>query len=284
MSGKLVGKVALITGTAGGQGRSAALLFAAEGAKIIGCDRKVDQDRETVAMVTAAGGEMKSFAPVDLADEKQVRGLIEFGVKIYGGFDILYNNASATRGAPIGELTLENWLFALNNQLKNIFLTIKQALRLFQRLGRGVILNTASVAGMVGAGVPGNVGIHFAHNATKAAVLRMTQHLAVELSPWNVRVNSISPGVILTPATDFWLEAIGEKEFTDMLLIRRIGQPEDIARAALFLVSDDASYITGANLVVDGGWVAGGGLGQPDVELAAKFASIVARYKAAEAS
>jgi meso-butanediol dehydrogenase / (S,S)-butanediol dehydrogenase / diacetyl reductase len=279
MQKRLSGKIALITGTAGGQGRAAARLFAAEGAKVVGCDKKIDEDRETVAMVKAAGGEMVSMAPLDLADETQVKSWIEFALKSYGDFDILYNNGSATRAAPIGELSLENWQFALTNEMTNIFLAIKHALPVLQRRGRGVILNTASIAGLVGAAAPGNFGMQFVHNATKAAVIRMSQHLAVELSPWDIRVNAISPGIILTPATDFWIDDLGEEAFTDMLLIKRIGLPEDVARAALFLVSDEASYVTGTNFVIDGGWTAGGGLGRPDPDLAAKFVSIIERYK-----
>ena len=279
MGGRLAGKTALITGTAGGQGRAAALLFASEGARIIGCDRKVDEDRETVEMVRKTGGEMVSLDPVDLSDEDEVRGLVDFAVKSYGDFEILYSNASATRGAPVPELTLENWNFALTNEMTVMFLLAKHVLPVFQRKGQGVILNTASIAGTVGSGAPGNVGIHFAHNATKAAVIRMSQHLAIEYSPWNVRVNAISPGVIETPATGFWLDALGEEAFTDVLLIKRIGQPEDVAKAALFLASDEASYITGVNLQVDGGWVASGGLGQPDEALSGRFAAIIERYR-----
>jgi meso-butanediol dehydrogenase / (S,S)-butanediol dehydrogenase / diacetyl reductase len=279
MQKRLAGKVVLITGTAGGQGRAAARLFAAEGAKVVGCDKKVDDDRETVAMVTAAGGEMVSMAPLDLSDETQVKSLIEFAVRSYGDFDILYNNGSATRAAPIGELSLENWQFALNNEMTNIFLAIKHAVPVFQRKGRGVILNTASIAGMVGAACPGNFGIQLVHNATKAAVIRMSQHLAVELSPWNIRVNAISPGIILTPATSFWLDELGPEAFTDLLLIKRVGQPEEVAHAALFLVSDEAAYVTGINFVIDGGWTAGGGLGAPDPDVGARFTAIIEEYK-----
>lgn len=278
MQKRLAGKIVLITGTAGGQGRAAALLFASEGARVVGCDKKVDEDRETVTMVEAAGGEMVSM-PVDLADETEVQGWIDFAVRTYGDFDILYNNGSATRAAPVGELSLENWQFALTNEMTNIFLAIKHALPVFQRQGQGVILNTASIAGMVGAAAPGNFGMQFAHNATKAAVIRMSQHLAVELSPWNIRVNAISPGIILTAATEFWIDALGAEAFTDMLLTKRVGLPEDIARAALFLVSDEASYVNGINFVVDGGWTASGGLGRPDPALAERFVSIIETYK-----
>ena len=283
MSGRLAGKTVLITGTAGGQGRAAALLFAAEGAKVIGCDLKAEESADTVARVRAQGGDMISMEPVDLANEAAVAALMRFCEDRAGGFDILYSNASAQRGGPIGELSMENWQFTLQNEMTNIFLLAKHALPIFKRRGGGVLINTASIAGMVGSGTPGNVAINFAHNATKAAVIRMTQHLAIEFSPWNIRVNAVAPGVIRTPATEFWLDALGEQAFTDCLLIERIGQPEDIARAALFLASDDAAYITGVNLPVDGGWVASGGAGRPDPGLEAKFTAIIDRYKQAAA-
>ena len=120
--------------------------------------------------------------------------------------------------------------------------------------------------------MPGNAPGNLVHNVSKGAVLRMTNNLAVELSPYNIRVNAISPGIIDTPATHGLLVAGGEAPMVDALLIKRIGQAEDIASAALFLASDEATYITGINLPVDGGWSAGGGVGQPDPEISAVFA------------
>ncbi len=271
MTGRLAGKVALITGTADGQGRAAALAFAREGAKVVGCDLKTELAEETVALVRHAGGEMVSMQPLNLNDEDQLKTWIDFAVSHYGDFDILYNNASGVRGGTIESLTRADWDFNLANEVTILFLAIKHALPVFKRRGGGVILNTGSVAGMVGAAMPGNIAGNFVHNVSKAAVIRMTEHLAIELSPWNIRVNTVSPGLIDTPATRPLLDVGGTEPFTRSLLIRRPGQSEDIARAAVFMCSDEADYITGVNLPVDGGWTASGGLGQPDPQIARIF-------------
>lgn len=275
MTKRLAGKVALITGTADGQGRAAARLFASEGARVVGCDLKSDLAEETVELVRREGGEMVSMHPLNLNDEGQVQSWIKFAVDHYGDFDILYNNASGVRGGTIESLSREDWDFNLANEITIVFLAIKHALPVFKRRGGGVILNTASVAGIVGAAMPGNIPGNLVHNVSKAAVIRMTQNLAVELSPYNIRVNAVSPGIIDTPATRALLKGGGEELWTRVSLIRRIGQPEDIARAALFLCSDEADYITGANLIVDGGWAASGGLGQPDPEVGRLFARLM---------
>lgn len=278
MAGKLAGKVALITGTADGQGRAAAELFAAEGAKVVGCDIKTDLAQETVERVRRAGGQMVSM-PVNLADEAQVKAWMDFAVREYGDFDILYNNASAVRGGTIEGLSREDWDWNLHNEVTLVFLAVKHAIPVFRRKGGGVILNIGSIAGMIGAAMPGNVPGNFVHNVSKGAVIRMTEHMAVELSPLNVRVNTISPGLIDTPATRPLLGGGMLEAFLDANLIRRAGQPEDIARAALFLCSDDASFITGINLPVDGGWSAGGGVGQPDARIAQAIVEKMASYQ-----
>lgn len=267
MAGRLDGKVALITGTADGQGRAAAQLFAREGAKVVGCDLKTDLAEQTVQMVRDRGGEMVSMHPLDLGDEDAVERWISFAVEHYGDFDILYNNASGVRGGTIESLSVADWEFDMRNEVTILFLAIQKALPVFQRKGGGVILNTASVAGIVGAAMPGNVPGNLVHNVAKGAVLRLTSNLAVELSPWNIRVNAVSPGFIDTPATHSLLEAAGREPFEAATLNHRVGVPDDIARAALFLCSDESDYVNGTNLVVDGGWVASGGLGRPDPEI-----------------
>lgn len=272
MAGRLEGKVALITGTADGQGRAAALAFAREGARVVGCDLKTALAEETVRMVKDAGGEMVSMQPLDLNDEQALIGWLDFAVAEYGDFDILYNNASGVRAGTIESLTREQWDYNLANEITIVFLAIKHALPVFKRKGGGVIINIGSIAGMIGAAMPGNAPGNLVHNVSKGAVLRMTNNLAVELSPYNIRVNAISPGIIDTPATHGLLVGGGEAPMVDALLIKRIGQAEDIASAALFLASDEATYITGINLPVDGGWSAGGGVGQPDPEISAVFA------------
>lgn len=278
MTGRLAGKVALITGTADGQGRAAALLFASEGARVVGCDLKTELAQETVELVRRAGGQMVSMQPLNLSDEAQVKAWLDFAVAEFGDFDILYNNASGVRGGTVESLSREDWDWNLANELTLIFLAVKHTLPVFKRRGGGVILNTGSVAGMLSTAMPGNAPGNFVHNVSKAAVIRMSEHLAVELSPLNIRVNTVSPGLIDTPATRPLLDDGFVAAFEKSALIRRVGQPMDIALAALYLCSDEASFVTGINLPVDGGWVAGGGVGQPDPALAEAVAAKMNRF------
>lgn len=256
MSGRLEGKVALITGTAGGQGRAAAELFAREGARVAGCDVKVDEAEETVEMVTAAGGEMVSRQPVDLADGEQVDEWISFAVKEFGGFDILYNNASAPKFNHISEMTWDEWSFTIRNELDLIYWACHLAWPHLVERGGGAIVNTASTAGLIGFPTLGD----FAHAATKGGVIALTRQLASEGAEVGIRANSISPGFVLSPATAPMMDdpefAESMKQILDAHMIKRPGQPEDIAYAALYLASDEASWVTGANFVIDGGLTA----------------------------
>jgi NAD(P)-dependent dehydrogenase (short-subunit alcohol dehydrogenase family) len=251
MAGRLAGKVALITGAGGGQGRAAAILFAQEGARVVGCDVKVEGSAETLELVRAAGGEMVSLAPIDLSDEGDVVRWIDFAVKSYGGFDILYNNASAPRFAPIEAMSLEDWNYTIANELTLIFLAVKHAAPHLRARGGGVIINTASSVGLDGAkAAPGGA----AHAATKGGVIALSNHLVGELARWRIRVNTITPGAIDTPAlaASTAIPEVREK-MTAGHAVPRMGRPEEIAYAALYLASDEAAYTTGANIIVDGG-------------------------------
>lgn len=259
MAGQLDGKVALITGCGSGQGRIASTLFAQEGARIVGCDLNPETADETVRLVKDAGGDMVVRAPVNCSDEAAVQEWLDFAVDAFGDFDILYNNASGCRFAPIEEMTREEWDYTLANEVTLIFLAIKHATPVFRRRGGGVILNTASTSGL-----RTSVAGSFAHAATKAAVISLSESMAVELAPLNVRVNSISPGLIKTPGLIALIEEWGGEDNAKLLsLNHRMGQAEDIANAALFLCSDAAIHITGTNLVVDGGLVASPPAGRP---------------------
>jgi NAD(P)-dependent dehydrogenase (short-subunit alcohol dehydrogenase family) len=225
----------------------------------------------TEEMVRQAGGTMLSVAPVDLTSEDDVRTLIDSAVEGFGRIDRLYNNAAGARMGRAADTTEADFDFTFRGVVRIPWLVSKHAAPHLARSSGAAIVNTASVSGLVGGGMVGNSTLLAVYGAAKAAVIRLSQISAVEFGPLGIRVNAISPGLIDTPAvagilgagTDERLRAWHEEQ----LLIRRIGIPEDVVNAALFLLSDEASYITGHNLVVDGGWVASGGVGHPRAEI-----------------
>ena len=273
--GRLEGKVAVITGTGGGQGRAAAALFASQGARVIGCDIDPAGAAETVEHVRSAGGDMQSLHPVDLADEAGVTELIGFADECYDGFDILYNNAATfVRGRSFETASRADWDYSFANEVTLIFLAVQRAVEVFRRRGGGAVVNIASVAGMVGSGLPGNASGNFVHAVFKGAVIRLTECLSIELAAYGVRVNAISPGPIETAAVARFVSRTGLREvFDDSALVRRLGRPEDVAYAALYLASDEAAFVTGVNLPVDGGFTASGGVGRPSADLQALFSN-----------
>jgi meso-butanediol dehydrogenase/(S,S)-butanediol dehydrogenase/diacetyl reductase len=254
MAGRLDGKITLITGIGGGIGRAAAQLFAAEGATVVGCDLQDAATKETVELVRAAGGVMTATAGVDLGDPDAAKAWIDDAAAQHGGIDVLFNNASAIKFAPVDQMSVEDWLFTTRNELDLVFYAIRAVWPHMVVRGGGSIVNVASISGTRGAWfMPQN-----AHGATKGGVLGLTYQLAVEGGPRGIRVNAVSPALTRTPATEF-LYTDPESPFdfaTARIPLGRTGVPEDIARAVLFLASDDAAYITGVNLPVDGGTAA----------------------------
>ena len=232
----LEGKVALITGTGGGQGRAAAQLFAEAGALVVGCD-----------LTTG----------VDLTDPAQVQRWIDDAAREHGGIDVLYNNAAVATFAPVADMTDEQWHTSLQQELDLVFFACRAVWPHLVARGGGSILNVGSIQGMRALPAAGGAGGGFAHGMAKAGIIGMTRELALEGGPHGIRVNAISPGLIESPATAAVVASASAVEsFLDHQMIRRVGQPEDVARGALFLVSDLASWITGANLPVDGGYTA----------------------------
>jgi meso-butanediol dehydrogenase/(S,S)-butanediol dehydrogenase/diacetyl reductase len=228
---RLAGKVCFITGTAGGQGAAAAELFAAEGATVVGCDIKVDG--------------------IDLADPEQAAGWIERGVAEADGIDVLYNNASATRVGRFEDVTWDDWQFTIRNELDLIFTVTKAAWPHLIARGGGQVINTASVSAHRGALFQEQA----AHGAAKGGVLSLTRHLAASGARHGIRVNAISPGLTRTPQIEHLLE---DPEHPMHAIaggnpLGRMAEPEDVARVALFLASDDAAYVNAAEIVVDGG-------------------------------
>lgn len=246
---RLAGKTALITGTAGGQGRAAAMLFTAHGARVVGCDIDVAGARETVELVRAAGGTMDSQQPVDLSERAQVEAWIAWAAQTCGGgFDVLYNNASAPKMNPFAQLTPDEWAFTLRNELDIVFHAC-QAAWPYLRERRGNIINTASAMALVTRGEG-----YAAHVAAKAGVLALTRQLAYEGGPLGIRVNALSTGLVESPITLRWLhDPAKRREREKWYPLGRLGKPEDVAYAALYLASDEASWVTGSNFVIDGG-------------------------------
>jgi meso-butanediol dehydrogenase/(S,S)-butanediol dehydrogenase/diacetyl reductase len=250
--GRLDGKIALITGTGGGMGTVAAQLFAREGARVVGCDLDAEGAKQTVELVRAEGGEMTAMAPVDLGDAAAAQDWVDEAVKVYDGIDILYNNASTQRFAPLEELTPADWDFTIRNELSLVFYTTRAAWPHLQARGGGSIINVGSIAALR--------GVEFmaqnAHSSAKGGVLALTLQLVVEGGPYGIRANVISPGMTETPNTTPLLENPSERlrsVVLDRIPLGRVGRPEDVVNAAIFLASDESSWVSGANIVVDGG-------------------------------
>ena len=251
----LEGKVALITGTAGGQGRAAALAFARAGAKVFGCDVKADEAEETVALVAREGGEMKSLHPLDASDYDNAKRWAKAARDAWGGIDVLYNNAGSLRAkGPFAASTMEDWDLTIRYELTIVYACSHAVWPYLVARGGGLILNTASMSGHREF-LPLRSA---AHGATKAGVMGFTRMLAAEGAPYRIRANSISPGLIRSPATErFWSgdqeqRAIGAG-LVAKIALGRYGLPEEIANVAVFLASPEAAYINGADILVDGG-------------------------------
>lgn len=243
MAGRLAGKVTIITGAANGQGRTAAELFAREGARLVLSDLDQPRLEEAARVASAAGAEVTTHVG-DLTREDVNRALVDLAVNRYGKLDVMYNNAGRGRFAPIHEATLADWNFTLENELTIVFLGCKYALGSMLKSGSGSIINVASVSGLYG------VAGHGVHAATKAGVIGLTRQIAVEYGPKGIRCNALAPSRIdFGEGTRSQVHATGLAEYP----LGRYATPQDPVRAALFLASDDSSFMTGQTLIVDGG-------------------------------
>ncbi|WP_009478471.1 SDR family NAD(P)-dependent oxidoreductase [Rhodococcus sp. JVH1] len=248
---RLAGKRVLITGTAGGQGAAAQTLFAREGAQVFGCDLQ-DGAAEATAKTLEDQGYAVHGATVDLADPDQASEWVKSAAAAMGGIDVLYNNASGFGFAPFEDMTLEMWRHVLLVELDIVFHVTSPAWS-FLRDGGGSIVNVGSVSGLRGIGAIGQAG----HSAAKGAVIALTRTLAAEGAVDGVRANAISPGFVVTPATDAAMDDNARDYMVSMHLLQRAGTSEDIAPLALYLASDESSWVTGQNIAIDGGWTAG---------------------------
>ena len=259
MSGRLEGKVALVMGAGSigpgwGNGKASAVLFAREGAQVMACDVNRDAAEETKGIIEGEGGACR-VAVCDVADAKQVAATVESCLGAYGRIDVLHNNVGITSsGGPV-ELDEAEWDRVNDVNLKSVYLTCKYALPHMVKAGRGAIVNIASIAGIRWTGVP-----YVAYSATKAAMIQFTRVVALQYARQGIRANVILPGLMNTPMVHAGLVGAYGGSVDEMVRRRdaqcpmgHMGDAWDVAHAALFLASDEARYITGAELVVDGG-------------------------------
>ena len=251
---RLRDRVALITGAASGIGRASALKFAGEGAKVLAVDTDQSGNAETVGSIQADGGAATAF-PADVADPGDVGRMVEAALATYGRLDILFNNAGISVRGTILDVDEESFdrVFAVN--VKGVFLGCKEAIPVMKSQGGGVILNTASQLGVVG------TKASVVYPASKGAVIQMTRCLALDHATDGIRVNCVCPGPVDTPLARSARLQTGDPEAAlrsrlQRIAMGRIGTPEEIADVAAFLCSDEASFITGAAILADGGWTA----------------------------
>ena len=245
--GKLSGKVAVVTGAGSGIGRAIALRFAAEGAAVVVNDLVADAAQKTVKEIEAAGGRAQPF-PGDVADPRQVEALVREASTRFGRLDVLVNNAAAVIPGPVEALSDADWRRTQAVTLDGVFHGLRAAIPVMAAQGGGAIVNISS-----GAAVAGEPGLG-AYGAAKAAIVNLTQTAAVENAARGVRINTILPGPIETPPLLAAVEATGGRAgWERQIPCGRLGRPEEMAAVALFLASDDASYVHGAAIIADGG-------------------------------
>jgi NAD(P)-dependent dehydrogenase (short-subunit alcohol dehydrogenase family) len=249
MPGRLEGKVCVITGTGGSMGRATAVAFAREGASVVGCDLTVEAAQATVETVRSEGGEMVSMQPCRLSEPGDGQALIELALSTYGRVGVLFNLAAMSYFNWLEDITDEEWDRARRDEIDLVFYLIRAAWP-HLKASRGVVVNMASL----NASLSFRILPSLAHTTNKAGIVGMTRQLAMEGRAHGIRANSISPGLIESNATRGQLK---DPEWASYMLgktlLGRLGRPEEVANVALFLASDESSYVTGIDLIVDGG-------------------------------
>jgi NAD(P)-dependent dehydrogenase (short-subunit alcohol dehydrogenase family) len=243
---KLKGKTALITGAGSGIGQGTAVLFAREGAAVAVNDINLESAEGTARAIQQSGGTAIAIK-ADVADEKEVLSMVNRVIRELGGVNILINNAGIGGGGPVLESSVETWDRVNAVILRGAYLCSREAGRWMVKQNSGKVVNISSIAAMR---FRANMS---AYASAKAGIINFTRALALEWAPYRINVNCIIPGGIRTPMTQKLLDTFTPQQIRDYIPLGRIGEPEDIAKAALFLVSDDAGFITGAALPVDGG-------------------------------
>jgi NAD(P)-dependent dehydrogenase (short-subunit alcohol dehydrogenase family) len=247
---RLRNKVALITGGGSGIGKASCLLFAKEGAKVIVVDLKQDTAEATAAEIRKAGGDAKAFA-ADVSRARDAESMVRFAEERYGALHVAFNNAGVfhPNDDSVTNTSEEIWDMVIDVNLKGVFFGCKYQIPALQRAGGGSIINTASFVAVMGAAAP-----QIAYTASKGGVLAMTREIAVEFARQNIRVNALCPGPVETPLL---AELLSDPARRQRRLVHippgRFGKPEEMANAALFLASDESSFVNGSTFLVDGG-------------------------------
>lgn len=242
---KLQDKVAVITGGVSGIGAKTAELFIEEGAKVVLVDMNAEKGKAFEAELKAKNADVL-FVEANITDEEQVKNIFKETIAKYGRVDVLFNNAGIGRVKPTEDLEYSEWRNTVNVDLDGVFLVAREGIREMLKTGGGTIVNTASMYGWVGS--PGSA----AYNAAKGGVLNLTRSLALEYATRNIRVNSLAPGFIDTPI----IPEESKEQLRSMTPMQRLGKSEEMAKAVLFMASDDSSFMTGNTLTVDGGYTA----------------------------
>lgn len=245
------GKTALVTGASSGIGRATALAFARDGARVVVADVLMEQGTETVRMIEEQGGKAL-FVKCDVASDTEVKGMMDQIIRTSGRLDYAFNNAGIEgKQALTPDCTEENWDRVISINLKGVWLCMKHEIAQMLKQGGGAIVNCSSIAGLTGfAGIP-------AYSASKHGVIGLTRTAALEYAKSNIRVNAVCPGVIQTAMVERFVQNGAQiQNLAAGAPMGRVGKPEEIAEAVLWLCSDAASFVTGNPMVIDGGWVA----------------------------
>ncbi|MFH1997912.1 MAG: SDR family NAD(P)-dependent oxidoreductase [Patescibacteria group bacterium] len=246
----LQNKIAIITGAGSGIGQSTALSFVKEGAKVVVADWSEQGGKKTVEQIHAAGGEA-IFIKTDVSKSKDIDKMVKACLGKFGQVDILVNNAGIVKFAPLHEMSEKDWDQVIDVDLKSVFLGSKKVIPEMLKQGKGKIINITSIAGIVG------FDKICAYCAAKGGIIALTKEMALEYAPKNINVNCVAPGVIKTAMTKDMLTDPATKQFMESSTpYSRLGEPEDIANAVVYLASNKSDFVNGEVLVVDGGWIA----------------------------